>query len=76
MRWTKEDFDGETAALAAATGLVLAGVMVRGAGGVDLMVTDTRSPVSVTEAQIRPMFLCSWFPYLRPLCKLPLVWQI
>ena len=59
----------KTAALAAATGLVLAGVVGPSAGGVDLMVTDTRSPVSVTEAQNRPMFLCSWFPYLRPLCN-------
>ncbi|MDN6487310.1 hypothetical protein [Ancrocorticia populi] len=59
----------KTAALTAAVGLVLAGAVGPIVGTVDTAVTDTRSPVSVTEAQIRPMFLCSWFPYLRPLCK-------
>ncbi|MGO1591323.1 MAG: hypothetical protein ACTHW1_02615 [Ancrocorticia sp.] len=59
----------KTAALTAAAGLVLVGAVGPFAGAAEIEVNDTRSPVSVTEAQIQPMFLCSWFPYLRPLCN-------
>lgn len=60
----------KTAGLVATVGLVLAGVVGPIAGSVgDIGTTDTRSPVSVTEAQIQPMFFCTWWPYLRPLCN-------
>ena len=60
----------KTAGLVAVASLVLASSVGPIIGNVDepSVSIDTSSPVSIEGAEIQPMFFCTWWPYLRPLC--------
>ncbi len=60
----------KTAGLVAVASLVLAGSVGPIIGNIDEPSNpfDTSSPVSIEGVENDTMFLCTWFPYLRPLC--------
>lgn len=60
----------KTAGLAAVASLVLASAVVPVIGNIDEPSNpfDTSSPVLIDGSESQPDFLCTWFPYLRPLC--------
>ena len=60
----------KTASLAAVASLVLASAVLPVIGNIDEPSNpiDTSSPVSIDGAENQTDFLCTWFPYLRPLC--------